>query len=273
MDEITYSLVTIFEVASKKMIMIIRSLFNRALRSTLRLVPSWLMPLDLLLRGAMRVTSAISRGIFVLDWRVEVRGRPQFFKHQIDICCWPFEPSLWSFAARGVYARENMFRGCKVLDLCCGDGSYSYLFFSDIAGAIDAVDNDSSAVAYARSYFSSPVINHHRLDIVSQYFPAKEYDFIVWNAAICYFKKVDIENIVRKCLSAGKTSFELSGMLPKANQHTDHKTEFNDVSEVKCLFASYFDVVNVKEIDEGNSTTFYFKCRSPVSQAKLTPTY
>ena len=46
-----------------------------------------------------------------------------------------------------------MFDKCKVLDVCCGDGSYSYMFFSDIAGHIDAIDNDEYALQYAKNTF------------------------------------------------------------------------------------------------------------------------
>jgi len=201
----------------------------------------------------------ISKVLFFRDWVLESQGRPQFFKHQINIGRWPIEPSRWSYTARGVYSRENMFSQCKVLDLCCGDGIYSYLFFSDIAGVIDAVDNDSYAISYAERYFSSPSIRHHLLDIVNEPLPSNEYDFVVWNAAICYFEESEIRTILQKIVDAGKPSMKLTGMLPKSNGWVDHKTEFSNTEQVMLLLQNFFKSVEVKEVDEGQAITFYFQ--------------
>ena len=95
-----------------------------------------------------------------------------------------------------------MFDKCKVLDVCCGDGSYSYMFFSDIAASIDAVDNDEYALKYAKKYSSRDTINYHLLDIISMPMPSSNYDFIIWNAAICYFDNHEIDLILRKFIDA-----------------------------------------------------------------------
>ena len=203
--------------------------------------------------------------LYLRDWLLEARGRPQFFKHQINLGRWPLQPMRWSFAARGVYAREGMFKGCKVLDLCCGDGSVSYLFFSDIAGHVDAVDNDPYAIAYARRYFRSPVIDYRQVDIINGELPSNGYDFVVWNAAICYFSEADIRRILEKIVAAGKPSLRLVGMLPRANNWIDHKSEFADRTAVAGLLEGYFSSVHVREVDEVTGTTFYFQADAPRS--------
>jgi SAM-dependent methyltransferase len=218
-----------------------------------------------MLRVSQRVTSALAGGLFFREWRLQAYGRPQFFKHQINLCRWPSEPARWSFTARGVYAREGMFRNCRVLDLCCGDGSYSHLFFADIASKIDAVDNDPRAIAYARRYNSSPVISHHKLDIVAAPFPGTDYDIVVWNAAICYFSEQEIRGILGKIVSAGGPALKLTGMLPKANGWVDHKTEFEDSESVARLLREYFKVVSIKDVDEVSAVTFYFQASVPLA--------
>jgi SAM-dependent methyltransferase len=232
-----------------------------------KLVPLGIVPLDGMLRLSSRVSAAVARWVFLRDWRMEVRGRPQFFKHQIDLSRWPLEPYRWSFSARGVYAREEMFEGCKVLDLCCGDGSYSYLFFSDIAGAIDAVDRDTHAIAYARHQFGDPKIHYHEIDIVSQHLPSTDYDFVIWNAAICYFDPDEIRLIVGKIIAAGKAGMKLRGMLPKANGWIDHKTEFPDRGSVERFLRQYFETVAVREVVEGSAVSFYFQASVPLKHA------
>jgi SAM-dependent methyltransferase len=150
------------------------------------------------------------------------------------------------------------------LDLCCGDGSYSFLFFSDIAGHIDAVDIDSRAIAYAMKYRASPVISYCELDVLRQPLPNTEYDVVVWNAAICYFYEKDIKAILQKIANAGKRSMQFSGMLPRANGHPDHKTEFEDRRSVAALLRQFFDNVQVHEVDEGQVVTFYFQASDPL---------
>jgi SAM-dependent methyltransferase len=232
-----------------------------------KLLPLGIVPLDGMLRLSSRVSAAVARWVFLRDWRMEVRGRPQFFKHQIDLSRWPLEPFRWSFTARGVYAREDMFVGCKVLDLCCGDGSYSHLFFSDIAGAIDAVDRDAHAIAYARRQFGGPKIRYHEIDIVNQPLPSADYDFVIWNAAICYFHVDEIRLIVEKIIAAGKAGMKLRGMLPKANGWIDHKTEFSDLGSVERFLCQHFETVAVREVAEGSAVSFYFQASAPLKHA------
>ena len=231
----------------------LKRLLRRFLAGVLRL-----LPLDSLLLLCQRAGSAVAGLVFLRDWRMQVHGWPQFFKHQINLSRWRFEPQRWAFIARGVYAREKMFRGCRVLDLCCGDGTYSRLFFSDIAAGIDAVDNDAHALSYARRFNAAPNVVYYKIDIVAQALPASGYDFVIWNAAICYFDVAQIGIILDKIVQAGAAGMTLVGMLPKANGYRDHKTEFADTEAVHQLLAARFGQVTVREVDEGSAITFYF---------------
>jgi SAM-dependent methyltransferase len=229
----------------------------------LRFVPIGLVPIETMLRLSQRITAALAGALFLREWRFQVRGRPRFFKHQINLARWALEPSRWAFTARGVYARERMFEGCKVLDLCCGDGSYSYLFFSDIAARIDAVDNDPHAIDYARRINGAASISYHQMDIVNQPLPDSGYDVVVWNAAICYFSEAEIRNILRKIVAAGSAQVRLAGMLPKANGWIDHKTEFQDCQAVERLLREFFEEVSVRDVNEAPTITFYFQASHP----------
>jgi SAM-dependent methyltransferase len=238
-------------------------------KAFVRIALGWasvLLPLDALLMWFQHAAGLLARGVFARDWRLQAFGRPQFFKHQINLSRWTSEPFRWSFSARGVYARQNMFKACSVLDLCCGDGSYSFLFFSDIAGHIDAVDNDSLAIDYAMKYRAAPVISYHQLDVLSEPLPNTAYDVVVWNAAICYFSEKEIRTVLQKIANAGKRTMQLSGMLPRANGHPDHKTEFADRASVALLLQQFFRTVQVREVDEGPAVAFYFQASDPLQR-------
>jgi SAM-dependent methyltransferase len=237
----------------------LKRFLKRCLVGTLRFVP-----LDALLFLSQQIGRRIASILLLRDWRLEAYGRPQFFKHEINMSLWRFEPARWSFAARGVYARENMFRGCSVLDLSCGDGSNSYLFFSDIAGHIDAMDNDTMALSYARRYHAAPAISYHQIDIVNQSLPARRYDFVIWNAAICYFTEDEIKAILRKISGVAAEETLFFGMLPAASGYADHKTEFSEQGTLKAFLGDYFGVVTVREVNEASGRTFYFKASSPL---------
>jgi SAM-dependent methyltransferase len=240
--------------------------------SLARRIAGWLplrwLPLDLALRASQRLTLLFARLLFVRDWQLEARGRPQFFKHSMNLAHWPFDPARWAFAARGVHPREAMRRGCRVLDLCCGDGAYSRLFFADIAGHVDAVDLDRHAIAYARRYHAARNIVYRELDIVQQPFPANDYDIVVWNAAICYFTESDIRAILKKIVAASRPEMCFFGMLPRANGWIDHRTEFADTNAVEAFLGDYFSKVAVREVDEGAAVTFYFVASAPLAHSR-----
>ncbi len=67
--------------------------------------------------------------------------------------------------------------------------------------------------------------------------------------------------ILEKISNSGKQGFSLCGMLPQANDHIDHKTEFHDSQSLREISLPFLKVVEIKEVFEGidgKSKTFYF---------------
>ena len=156
----------------------------------------------------------------------------------------------------------------SVLDLCCGDGSYSYLFFSDIAGSVDAVDNDRMAIEYARKTYLADNLRFYRLDAVRDPFPASGYDVIVLNAAISYFSEAEIGVILEKIVRALVPNGFCYGMTPVANDYIDHKTEFEGGAALERVLRHFFSTVDIKLVDEVGAKNLYFCATGPVSTAK-----
>jgi SAM-dependent methyltransferase len=137
--------------------------------------------------------------------------------HLANLDGWYFSISTnLDWLESGVLARMAMKPEFKVLDLCCGDGAYSYLFFRDIASHIDAVDYSSKIIKYAKKYFSADNITHHVLNILEEDFPSVEYDLIFWRAGIAYFHDSENQKILKKISMHLKSGGYLIGATPKA---------------------------------------------------------
>ena len=129
---------------------------------------------------------------------------PEWFDHRADLYRWSeLRNPLW--VERGVFSREVMLGGCRVLDLCCGDGFYPYHFYVKIASQVDAVDRDPTALAHARRWHSHPRISYVQLDVVTDDFPEIDYDVITWDGAIEHFSTDQIRIVVKKSVEALRT--------------------------------------------------------------------
>lgn len=130
-------------------------------------------------------------------WRLTYRRimwhypHPVWFPHRLDLYTWQ-EHRNCHFLERGIYSHQVINPGDTVLELCCGDGFYSYFFFSGKAAHVDAVDIDDMALAHARQYHSSPNISYRHLNIVKDDFPKEQYNVVVWDSAIRRLKIDDI---------------------------------------------------------------------------------
>ena len=121
-----------------------------------------------------------------LDWTLKTR-HDSYYDHEISLYNWRYKPSQCEFMDGMSLARMLINKGENILDLCCGNGFNSYLFFSDIASSVDAIDYSSKAINYAISNYHSDSINFICGDILKYSFKQFHYDLVVWSSAIAYF--------------------------------------------------------------------------------------
>jgi 2-polyprenyl-3-methyl-5-hydroxy-6-metoxy-1,4-benzoquinol methylase len=162
---------------------------------------------------------------------------PVWFDHEIDYHMWP-KNLFW--IERGVFGRITMTPGCRVLDLCCGDGYFSDVWYSTIAACIDACDNDSDALNFAAQKHSNERIRYHRVDVLADALPGTNYDVVTWFAAIEHFTEDQIVYILQKINSSLNRNGRLIGSTILVEQigglrNSQHKREFtsqNDLANV-----------------------------------------
>ena len=148
---------------------------------------------------------------------------PSWFDHRIDLYYhWPHN-LFW--LERGILPRREMFKGCSHFDLFCGDGFFSRYFYSTIAGQIDAVDKDPSAIAHAKRWHSHPKINYRVLDALKQDSPRACYDVFVWFEAIEHLNEAEYAVVAERIKTALKDKGILIGSTPIVS--AEHRTKRN----------------------------------------------
>ena len=192
-------------------------------------------------------------------------NHPVWFDHQIDACLWP-RNIFW--VERGVFGRILMKTGCSVLDLCCGDGYYSDIWFSTIAGSIDACDNDADALRMACQKHANPKINYHRVDVLADSFPRPQYDVITWFEGIEHFSEGHILYILSKINAALADDGILIGSTPlvkppgdskKSITNRQHDREFTSARDLELVLKNVFVNVQTWVSDHPQRTTCFFR--------------
>jgi SAM-dependent methyltransferase len=209
-----------------------------------------LVPLVRALNRFLRYFAAATHRVeFLCDWG-GLRDPPEWFDHLLDqYWRWRYtrNPMSWE---RGIFAALVMPEGCRILDLCCGGGFFSYHFYSSRAATIVAVDFDPQAIAHARRNWKARNIEFLCADIRTD-MPIGPFDTIVWNAAIEHFTLSEIIAL----LTAIKARLAPNGVLTgytlvekeSGKSHPDHEYEFKSQHDLEDLLRPFF--VNVTVLD------------------------
>lgn len=216
--------------------------------------------LVLTLNRALRWLAAAGHHLqFWLQWRVAPRP-PGWFDHFINQYRWheTRDPSAWD---RGVLGLLGMKSGCRVLDLCCGDGFYPYHFYSRRASRILAIDYDPDGIRFARSHFQAANLEFRQGDIRTD-LPHEEFDNVTWDAGIDYFTADETGQILSEIRKRLTPTGLLSGVAPKWPKgykgHHDQRTEFSSAQDLGKLLRGQFRNVAVLELPGTERTTMYF---------------
>jgi SAM-dependent methyltransferase len=167
-------------------------------RKHLRIVPL-IRFINRTLRSFARITHKLQ---FAIEWKFD---NPEYFEHQMDLnylwhttrSSYPMERGVFS----GFALRNDLPPTGKTLDLCCGDGFYSYYFYSKRSQKVVAIDFDKDVIKFARKNYGRAgnidfLVGDIRCDI-----PEGPFDNIVWDAAIEHFTENEIESLVNRIKS------------------------------------------------------------------------
>jgi len=226
-------------------------LFNRVTpaRALIRTI-NWL------LRRLVYGTHALQ---FALEWGGH---NPEYFDHHID------QYYLWRRRAdsfmweRGVLGSIAISPGDRVLDLCCGDGFFTYHFYSTNAREVIGVDFDQRAISSARRNFKRQNLSFIESDIRNS-FPPGSFDVVTWDAAIEHFTLGEITSILSRIGDTLGDSGVLAGYTIVASdggqKHLEHhEHEFRSSSELENVLKRFFLNVHVIETVSPERGNLYF---------------
>jgi cyclopropane fatty-acyl-phospholipid synthase-like methyltransferase len=213
----------------------------------------------LLSKLSRKLASSAHHIQFLIEWSFR---NPEYFDHNIDLYFqWKMNRAAFPME-RGVFSSIAIKKDSRVLDLCCGDGFYSYYFYSLRAARIIGVDFDKQAIKWANKNHKS--INSEFLCSDIRYnFPEGKFDNIIWDAAIEHFTPVEIDELMSKIkLSLGMDGV-LSGytVLESGTGHKhihQHEYEFKNKQDLARFLTPYFKNVQVIETVYSERTNLYF---------------
>ena len=200
-------------------------------------------------------------GFFGIPW----------FDHRFD---WLRGPTYWVWNERGIYGSRVIRPGDKVLDVCCGDGIYSGLYYSMFAGLVHGIDRNESAIAAANKSYAKENVKFFKIDILKERFPAEDYDAIFMFAALEHFSAEQGKEIlgrIAKALSKSSSGIFL-GSTPifeeaTGHGHPEHVNEFTSIEKLKSFLSPYFSEIDFWSSKWGTKTErkeVYFLCKKPM---------
>ena len=220
---------------------------------------NFMRALNYYLRKLLYLTHKIQ---YEIEWSVE---NPEHFDHFIDLH-FKWKRDRTSFPMeRGVFGSLALHKSKgsgKTLDLCCGDGFYSYYYYSAMSQKITAIDFDPFAIKWAKKNYNKSNIKFILADIRTN-FPQGQFDNIMWDAAIEHFTEVEILNLMKNIKTALGSFGILSGYTIKERdgqgKHLhQHEYEFHDMEDLARFLKPYFKNISIIETKYSSRTNFYF---------------
>jgi SAM-dependent methyltransferase len=182
------------------------------------------------------------------DWNVA--PVPEFTDHFVNqYFLWPeFKRTFWLEGA--VFCALAMKRGGRYLELCCGGGFFSDMFYASIARELVAIDFDPRAIELARRHHARDNVRYEIVDI-REGLPEGPFDGVIWDGAIEHFSTDEIAvvmaEIKRKLVPGGFLSGYTIAESGDGMQHPDHEQEFRGMSDLGARLKPYFKNVLVFE--------------------------
>lgn len=176
---------------------------------------------------------------------------PHYFDHRIgafDLCFGSARSGPYPWF-RAFCAAEVIREGDVLLDIGCGDGFFTARFFASRCQTLDGLDVDPDAIASACRENAASNVRYHLADAVSQPFPQKRYDVIVWDGALGHFPPEATQTMLVKIERALAPNGIFCGSESLGFEGIDHEQFFPDLESLHRLLSPHFPHVWLREVE------------------------
>lgn len=209
------------------------------------------------------VRSAFALGESLADFYDSLHGgKEPWYDHRFD---WLAGPLRWTRWERAVYGARYIRPGDRVLDLCCGDGFFSWIY-SLRAKWVLGMDRNEGAIALAQRLYSGENCHFICGDILEKE-SLPQCDLAIWWDGIEHFGELEASYIMHRIHVALRNSDNgrLVGSTPIAREqksNPEHQREFKDTDDLRNFLGQWFQGVEIWTSPWGrNRTQMYFVCR------------
>lgn len=206
-----------------------------------------------------------------LTWNTDNKV-PTFFNHFLDIYYQLFSFKKTEFLTRAIFNQLFLESNNIVLELGCGDGFNTEVFFSPIVKEIYAIDLSEEAISFAKINHSSKNITYKLGDAIIDYPIQKKIDRVICDAFLEQLDTLQQEELFKKISnSLSLNGICLGSTILKGNINylIHNKNEFTEAT-FNSFVANYFKYsfsIN-KSVDNKNYKYFALS-NEPISYFKL----
>jgi SAM-dependent methyltransferase len=200
---------------------------------------------------------------FNLEWSLGLTAN--WFDHNLDLYyLWhqTRTPLCWE---RGIFSLLAMRQGARVLELCCGDGFYANYFYSTRAASVVSIDIDANAIQTAQKNYSPHNVQYLVANVLTQ-MPEGIFDNVVWDSALEYFTKIELQTIIQKIKIKLSESGILSGYVVIQNSPNEgQKYAFRSKDDLLELIEPYFsNIYTFETVYLSRHNLYFFASEGPL---------
>jgi SAM-dependent methyltransferase len=149
---------------------------------------------------------------------------------------------------RAFFTSEVIRDGDVILDIGCGDGTFTKKFYSPRCAKVLAIDIDRSAIRQSRRSNSAPNIEYRISDAVSEPFPGDAFDVIILDGSLGHFSANGADILLLKIANAIKENGIFAGSESLGVEGHDHLQYFNSLEDLYNLLKKSFRFIQLRSI-------------------------
>jgi SAM-dependent methyltransferase len=136
--------------------------------------------------------------------------------------------------------------GARILELGCGTGYYTDIFFSPFASEIVAIDIDPRAIEFARRFHQTKNIRYAVVDFRKE-LPEGPFDVVIWSPTIIAYTPEEVDVFMARLSTILAKNARLCGFTAVEAEGPSDDVLWHDLRSLGARIKKYFANVRVFE--------------------------